>query len=118
MKRPIQLALVFLAAMVVVLPVAAKKSSVLVRNLSEWTIVEFYMSPSDDDDWGRDLLGRDVLDPGDTLTLTNISCDDWDLMFIDEDDDECVLEEVDLCNDDAHWDITSRELIACVNDSR
>ncbi len=114
MKLSSKLLVAAVLLLIVVGPVAAARSSVEVCNRSEWTIVEFYMSPSYDDDWGRDLLGRDVLEPGDTLTLTNISCDDWDLMFIDEDGDECVLEEVDLCGDDATWDITSRELISCI----
>lgn len=117
MKRSQQIVIGVLAFLMIVVPAAAGyRSTVRVKNLSDWTIMEFYMSPYDDDDWGEDLLGRDILEPGDTLTLTNISCDEWDIMFVDEDEDECVLEAVDLCGDRAHWNITNRELLSCIDE--
>jgi hypothetical protein len=114
MKRSLtRLAVLTMAVFLFLPPTVAADSYVEVRNLSNWVIIEFYMSPSDDPEWGEDLLGYDVLETGDSLTLSNISCDYWDLMFIDEDEDECVLEEVDLCGDDATWDITDDELLDC-----
>lgn len=108
---------ILLLTLTLAAPALAGKSTVEVKNYSDWTIEEFYMSPTDNDDWGDDLLGREVLSPGDTFTLWNITCDDWDILVIDEDGDECVLEEVDLCGDDAHWKITNRELLSCIEDS-
>jgi len=75
---------------------------------------KLYLSPVDDDEWGPDQLEEDVLEPGDTLTLTDVPCDDWDIMIIDDDGDECILEEVDLCADEATWTITNEELLVCV----
>ncbi len=110
--------LVLASLTILALPaLAGETSKVVVKNLSDWTIEEFYMSPSDERDWGDDLLGDQVMEPGDTLTLTNISCDDWDLLGVDEDEDECVLEEVDLCGDRATWDITNGELLDCIEDT-
>ena len=42
---------------------------------------------------------RDVLAKGDSITLTHIECDTYDIKVVDEDGDECVIEEVDLCRD-------------------
>lgn len=117
MKRN-YLLLALMVLLVLAQPVLARSSSkVSVENDSDWVIEEFYMSPTDDDDWGDDLLGDDILEPGDIFTLTNISCDDWDILIVDEDGDECILEEIDLCGDRAVWDITNRELLNCIEDT-
>lgn len=118
MKRS---SILFVLASLVIFPNQAlardSSSEVVVNNLSDWTIEEFYMSSVDDDDWGNDLLGDEVMDPGYALTLTDVSCDDWDILVIDEDEDECVLEDVDLCGDDAVWNITNDELLGCIEDT-
>ncbi len=117
--RRFPMSLVLAALTLLALPALAgdASSTVEVKNLSDWIIEEFFMSPSDDRDWGQDLLGEEVMEPGDSLTLTNISCDNWDLLVVDEDGDECVLEEVDLCGDRAKWDITDDELLNCIEDT-
>ena len=117
MRHPL-VVLMLVALTLLTLPALGRDTSkVEVHNLSDWIIEEFYMSPSDERDWGYDLLGDEVMESGDSLTLTSISCDYWDIMFIDEDGDECVLEEVDLCGDRARWDITDDELLDCIEDS-
>lgn len=111
MKR---LLLTGLIALVPVLAVAAPKATVEIQNRSDWQIHEIYLSPSDERSWGPDQLEDEILGPGDSLTLTHISCDDYDIMIVDEDGDECVLEEVSLCRDDSVWKITNKELLRCV----
>ena len=39
------------------------------NNRSNQTIMELYVSSSNDSNWGRDLLGADVLAPGQTATV-------------------------------------------------
>lgn len=97
-------------------PLLAESSVVTVRNTSDWVVMEFYMTPADVEEWGPDLLDEEVLGSGDSLTLYDISCDFWDLLFIDEDGDECILTDVALCNDNATWDITNDELLHCVSE--
>jgi len=117
MRRSV-LAVALIALFAFVQPASAREESrVVVENLSDWIIEEFYMSPTDVDDWGEDLLGDEILEPGDSLTLTHITCDDWDILVVDEDEDECILEEVDLCGDHATWELTSRELVGCISDT-
>ena len=110
MKRITLLAVVLCALTV---PVFAKKATVKIINQSKWEIHHIFLSATADDEWGPDQLEDDVLAKGDSLTLTNISCDLYDIKVVDEDGDECVIEEVDLCGDDSYWKITDKDLLEC-----
>ena len=93
----------------------AKKATIKIINKSKWEIHHLYLSPTSERHWGPDQLGDDVLEPGDSFTLSKIDCDDYDIKVVDEDGDECVIEEQSLCNDDSVWKITSDELLSCEN---
>src|SRR3954447_5844745 len=41
----------------------------LVNGSPAITITHVYVSPSNDRNWGEDILGRDVLDPGETVHI-------------------------------------------------
>lgn len=92
---------------------AAKKSDVTVNNESEWAINHFYLSPIDEEEWGPDQLGDEVIGSGESFTLTNVPCDSYDVKLIDEDGDECVVSEVDICGSDDEWVITDDDLLEC-----
>ena len=92
---------------------ARKKATIKVINQSKWEIHHLYLSSSDDDQWGPDQLGDEVLAKGDSITLTDIDCDDYDIKVVDEDGDECVIEQANLCRDNTYWKITDKELLAC-----
>ena len=92
---------------------AASKSSVTIHNGSSWAIHELYLSPSDQDAWGPDQLGSEIIESDGRYTLNGIPCDEYDVRLVDEDGDECVVREVDLCGDNATWRITDEDLLAC-----
>jgi len=92
---------------------AGGKATVKIINQSKWEIHHVYLSSSGDDEWGPDQLEDEILAKGDSLTLTDIACDLYDVKVVDEDGDECVIEEVDLCNDHSYWKITDKQLLAC-----
>lgn len=93
---------------------AGKKASVKIVNKSKWDIHHLYMSPADEKDWGPDQLGKNVISAGGgTFTLSDIPCDTWDVKVVDEDDDECVIEDADVCKDQYEWKITNDELLKC-----
>src|SRR5688572_12727262 len=111
MKRILPAVVLLLA---VSLPAFAdKKAKVKIINQSKWEIHHVFLSPSDDERWGPDLLEDEILVKGDVLTLSNIDCDLWDIKVVDEDGDECVIEEVDLCGDESYWKITDKALLEC-----
>jgi len=102
-----------LAVCLFAVPMFAKKATVKVINQSKWEIHHLFLSSSDDQDWGPDQLEDDILAKGQSLTLTGIDCDLYDIKVVDEDGDECVIEQVDLCNDNSYWKITDKMLLAC-----
>ena len=94
-------------------PLYAKKATVKIINQSKWEIHHIFLSSSDDQEWGPDQLEDDILTKGQSLTLTGIDCDLYDIKVVDEDGDECVIEQVDLCNDNSFWKITDKMLLEC-----
>lgn len=95
---------------------AAKTSSVKVQNLSDWNINHMFLSPADEESWGPDWLGEDVLSKNDSMTLTDVPCGSYDIRVVDEDGDECIIAAVKLCNDVATWKITNKELLSCIEE--
>ncbi|MGG4603431.1 hypothetical protein ACLPHM_01425 [Paenalcaligenes sp. Me131] len=94
------------------LPLTASAAEVKFINQSSWDIYEIYFSPTNQDEWGEDYLGEDVLEHGDSLTLTDVAPGHWDVRLIDEDDDPCILKNVSITVDDT-WAINDEDLLTC-----
>lgn len=98
-------------------PAKGSKVTLKVVNKSDWNIHHMFVSPVDDEEWGPDQLGKNVIKAGGgEFTLTGIPCDTWDVKITDEEGDECVVESVDMCREDLIWTITSKDLVKCVGD--
>lgn len=70
------------------------------KNNSEFSIDELYASPSNEDNWGEDILGVDVLAGGESGVVTMADGSEeckYDLKVVDEDGAEHMIEELDLC---------------------
>jgi hypothetical protein len=78
-------------------------STLLVVNDSDYVIEEIYLTEVDNPNWGPDLLGGDVLFPGEDFLIVDIECDYYDALLVDEEGVECELLDLDLCFDDADW---------------
>lgn len=98
------------------LPFTASAADVKFINKSSWDIYEIYFSPTNQKNWGEDHLGTEVLENGDSLTLTDVQPGKWDVLLIDEDDDECILKAVHITSDDM-WEITNEDLLTCQSNS-
>lgn len=93
---------------------AARSDSELeIVNRASWDIYELYLSPVEDEEWGPDQLGGGVLESGASFLLYDIPCGDYDILLVDEDGDECTVEDVDLCGDSAEWVIDDEALLSC-----
>lgn len=69
-------------------------------NQSDYQIDEFYASPANEDDWGDDILGQDVLSGGESGTVTIADGSDqcvYDLRAVDEDGTEHDLTDLNIC---------------------
>ena len=94
-------------------PAFADHATVKVINQSKWEIHHLYLSSTEDEEWGPDQLEDEILTKGDSITLTDIPCDEYDIKVVDEDGDECIIEAVDLCRDKSFWKITDKDLLEC-----
>lgn len=104
----------FVLAALACSPMIASAATVEFVNQSSWEIHEIYFSPASNRNWGDDYLGSEVLEKGDALTLTDIEAGTWDVMLVDEDGDECVLEDIDYGRSDRdRWVITDKDLLTC-----
>jgi|RifCSP16_1_1023843.scaffolds.fasta_scaffold339153_1 hypothetical protein len=92
---------------------AEKKSNVTVVNQSAWDIHHFFLSPADENEWGPDQLGDQVIGTGDSFELTGVPCDEFDVRLVDEDGDECMVFGVDICGSNERWEIESSDLLEC-----
>jgi hypothetical protein len=100
MQRPL-LATAIIAAATFFAPLAqAANQDFKIINKTSHTIENIYVSSANEDKWGKDLLGEQVLEPGESFTVT----------FNGYDEDECAfdirvedaktfweLDKVDLC---------------------
>lgn len=100
------------AAVIAYAPTTASAANVVFVNQSAWEIHEVYFSPASQHSWGEDHLGNDVLEKGDSLTLSDVNAGTWDVMIIDEDGDKCVIEDVSIKSSD-RWVITDNDLLSC-----
>jgi hypothetical protein len=92
---------------------APTDASVEIVNRSAWDIHNLYLSSVDDEEWGPDQLGDDVIASGARYTLTDIPCDAYDVRIVDEDGDECIVAAVALCAGKDAWVIDDSDLLAC-----
>ncbi|HET9768276.1 MAG TPA: hypothetical protein VFS60_15590 [Thermoanaerobaculia bacterium] len=92
---------------------AAKPADVKVTNRTDWEIHELYLSPVDDENWGPDQLRDEVIGKDESFTLVGVPCDEYDVKIVDEDDDACIVAQVDICGENHQWTITSDDLLQC-----
>jgi hypothetical protein len=86
----------------------------MIVNQSDWDIHGLFLSPTHKDTWGPDQLGDEVIKHGGgSYTIHSIPCGHYDIKVVDEDGDACVIEDVTMCKDHTHWDITNKELANC-----
>jgi hypothetical protein len=107
--------LLAMAALALPLPSHAgvQRAEFMINNKSDWSIYHMYLSPENKDTWGPDQLGDDVIESGESFTLKNIPCGEYDIKVVDEDGDACIIEGIVMCKDHTHWDLTNRELAKC-----
>jgi opacity protein-like surface antigen len=106
---------ILLVAALAAVATAAFAADLVIRNQSHWDIHRIYLSSTDSDEWGEDQLDDDILKSGQTLTLTGVTCDYYDVKLVDEDGDTCELRDVKLCGDKV-WNIDDDELLGCERD--
>jgi len=77
-------------------------ATLTVENRSDFSITEIRVTSVGSSTWGPNLIGGDVLLPGESLTLS-VGCNTYDALLVDEDGVDCELHSVNLCLNDANW---------------
>lgn len=117
MKKLLRLTSVVLALFVLSFPLFAggrrKNAALTISNFSQSQIHHLYIAESYADDWGADRLRGRVLTNTQSFTVGNIPCDVFDVKIVDQDGDECIYEEVELCAGTTHWRLTDKDLQEC-----
>lgn len=70
------------------------------HNKSSVTLQELYVSPTHTNSWGSDILGVDVLNPGESARVTIADGEStcvYDINFIGNGGEELTEESIDLC---------------------
>ena len=103
------------AALALPMPSKAQpqRAEFMISNKSSFDIYHMFLSPEQEDKWGPDQLGEKVIHSGESFTLNDIPCGEYDIKLIDEDGDACVVEGIVMCKDHTHWDLTNSELAKC-----
>lgn len=69
-------------------------------NKTGYDIDEVYVSAANDDEWGEDIMGKDILANGDKVTIEFSHKEKecmWDMKIVFSDKEEAVWEDFDLC---------------------
>jgi hypothetical protein len=83
-------------------------ASIKVENNTSRVIRHLYLSPANTDDWGADQLNDSaVVNPGDSFTISNVSCPGAQIKVVAEDADGCFVSGVVACSGEAVWTITN-----------
>lgn len=81
-------------------PALAEDLDFTLANDTGSVLSEFYASPSDVGEWEEDILGSDVLGPGESVDITiadgRTQCE-YDLRFVFDDGSETIVEAEDIC---------------------
>jgi len=84
-----------------------------IRNGSNYGIYQLHLSPSNDESWGADLLAGDPLLPGEGGKVPVFDCGTYDLRMVDDENIECIVQDINLCFHDEDWTIDDDDLAAC-----
>lgn len=87
-----------------------------ISNQSSYFLDEIRLAPVDSRTWGADLV--DTLAPGEDLVITDIRCDIYDVLVVDETGLECTLTDIDMCANDDVWVIDDITLDICAFGAR
>ncbi|HEX2786894.1 MAG TPA: hypothetical protein VHP32_03245 [Ignavibacteria bacterium] len=81
--------------------VQAQNQNFSMTNNTGMTLIDVFISPSDSDSWGPDVIPKDMILDGETFdfTFTDVSAEQcmWDIMFTADDGVKYYMKGVNLC---------------------
>lgn len=75
----------------------AVAKDIVVVNGTSFSLHGMALSPSESNSWGDDFLKNDVLNPGDSMTITiNGELKGWDLAVVDDEKNQLEFKKLDF----------------------
>jgi hypothetical protein len=105
-------------ALLAAAPAFAGDQDFTLVNKTGYDIAEVYASPTKAADWGKDIMGNDVLSNGDQIDITfapNASACIYDLQVVYSDKESAEWDKVNLCTTNKitiHWTKSSGDTTA------
>jgi hypothetical protein len=93
--------------------VSALAAQLTVINSSDYVVHHLHVSPSKSRSWGPDQLGKEIIGRAERFTVRNIPDGTYDLKLVDEDEDECIVENVEVSGT-ITWTLTDTVIENCV----
>lgn len=90
----------------------SRRCSLTIVNNSRKQVHRLYISTSGAPRWGADVLGSNVLHPGQSTMLGDLNPGPYDLMIIDSEKRQCVLRSFPVSGNNS-WPITNEWLAQC-----
>jgi hypothetical protein len=92
---------------------SALAAELTVINSSDYVVHHLHVSPSQSRSWGPDQLGKAIIGRAERFTVRNIPEGTYDLKLVEEDEDECIVENVEVSGD-MTWTLTDTVIENCV----
>lgn len=88
---------VFSAFLVLISAGFALAKDIVVVNGTSFSLHGMALSPSESNNWGKDFLQNDVLNPGDSMTITiNGDLNGWDLAVVDDEKNQLEFKKLNF----------------------
>jgi hypothetical protein len=87
--------------------------SVTIVNNSSLEFRHVYLSPVDGNNWGPDQLNGNVLAPGASYTLSNLSCNSSSIKVVIEDQNGCFFYKTVSCSENTTWTVANNATPDC-----
>jgi hypothetical protein len=94
-------------------PATDNVGTIALKNSSHFDIYSIQLSPYDHPEWGANLVANDPLMHGETEQIAVFDCKKYDLRMVDDEQVECVIQDIDLCFEDKAWSLTDDVLASC-----
>ena len=91
----------------------AQAIGITIVNNSSRDIRHLFLSPPDSNNWGPDQLHDSTITPGNSFTVTEVSCPQGSIKVIAEDENGCFLYQTVSCGDNATWTISNEATPDC-----
>lgn len=107
-----------LAVLSFVAPAFAGDQDFTLVNKTSYDIASVYASPVKADNWGNDIMGKDVLADGASVNITfphDANACHWDIKVVYEDKETAVWNDINLCEVSkitVHWNKDTGETSA------